>query len=194
MNLAVTVETVLAYQVLVGGGSATGQTLAAVGLAGMEGRSVALLAQCGPAGGQQGFMDRPMRLVAQGAIFGNRWVLPEERPTLVGVAAEAVVVEGDLPQQRLARAPVGVMAIGTIRLTLGDGVARGQLKLRLHLGMAVQADFLGILLAEDHILALVGVVATVAAQVFLMVLTADPQQLVTRVVAAQATGVAHLGV
>ena len=57
MNLAVAVEAVFTQQFWLA--RATGQALTAVGLAGVEGRGVALLAQGGPAGGQQRSLTEP---------------------------------------------------------------------------------------------------------------------------------------
>jgi hypothetical protein len=91
MNLAVAVKAVFTQHVLVGGASR--QPLAAIGLAGVESRRMALLAQGGSPGGQQGFIDRTMGSVTQGAVLCRWRVFPQERAAFVGVAAETVIVD-----------------------------------------------------------------------------------------------------
>ena len=91
MNLAMAVEAVFTQHILIG--TATGQAFTAVGLAGVECRGVALLAQGRPAGGQKRLVDGAMRLVTQAAILRRGRVFPKEGAAFVRVATEAVVVD-----------------------------------------------------------------------------------------------------
>ena len=91
MNLAVAIEAVLAQHILVG--SAPGQTLAAVRLAGVKRRCVALLAKSWSAGGQQGLVNGSVGLVAKAAVFSYWLVLPQEWAALLLVTGKAVLVD-----------------------------------------------------------------------------------------------------
>ena len=190
MNLAVAVKAILTQQILVG--RTARQTLAAVGLAGVEGRCMALLAQGRATRSQQGFVDRTMWPVTQGAIFSRRGVLPQERTSFIRVAAEAVVVERHLFKGRITQAAVGVVAVGATGFALRDGMPRGQVQLRAHLGMAVQAYILRLHIAQNEVFLLVGIVAAVASQVLLLVRAANPGGMFAGVVAGLATGTAYL--
>ena len=59
---------------------------------------VALLAQLWPGLVQQCSMIRAVNVMAQGAVFGGRLVLPQERPSLFGVAAVTVFINRELLQ------------------------------------------------------------------------------------------------
>lgn len=117
--------------------------------------------------------------VAEGTVFGHRGVLPQEGPALFLVTTQAIIIEGYLVQGGLAQAPVRVMAVVTGSFTLGNRVAGGQVQLRTHLRVAVQAHLLRLIVVQGEVALLVGVVAVIAGQVLLLVLTAGPQQLIS---------------
>lgn len=189
MNLAMAVKAVLAQQVLVG--AATGQALTAVGLAGVECRGMALLAEGGPTGDQQRLVDGAMRLVTQTAILRRRGVFPKKGAAFIRVAAETIVIDRNLTQRRMTNTAVGVVAVHAGGLAFRDGVARRKMQLRAHLRVTISANFVGFLFSQHKIFLLVGVMAAVAADVLLFVLAAHPQHLVVIVVAGLATRITH---
>lgn len=189
MNLAMAIKAVLTQQILIG--AATGQALTAVGLAGVECRGMALLAESGSTGGQQRLIDGAMRLVTQAAILRSRGMFPEEGTAFVGVAAETIVIDRNLTQRRMTNTAVGVVAVHAGGLAFRYGVTRRKMQLRAHLRVTIGANFVGFLLAQHKILLLVGVMAAVAADVLLFVLAAHPQHLVVIVVAGLATRITH---
>ena len=94
--LAVTVEAVLAQNILVGGSIACAATV--VLHTGMEGGGMTLLTQEGPACDQQAGVHRAMRFVTGAAIFGYRRVFPQVWAALVVVTAITIVIQGRLYQ------------------------------------------------------------------------------------------------
>src|SRR5206468_8230444 len=81
-------------------GAAAGQRLARPRDRGMVGRRMALLAQQRRRLRQQGAAHRTVRRVAERAVLGDGRMLPEDGSALVGVAAEARLVQRRLVQHR----------------------------------------------------------------------------------------------
>ena len=57
-------------------------------------------------------MVTAVRVVAQGAVFGNGRVLPQERAALLGMTAVTGIVHIGIDQQRVVTSIVRVVAIG----------------------------------------------------------------------------------
>ena len=91
--LAVAIQAIFTQHILVGTATATGKPLSAIGKARMEGRCMALLAKGGTTGAEQPRMDRTVSAVAQGAIFCDRGMLPQERAAFLLMTAQAIVVQ-----------------------------------------------------------------------------------------------------
>ena len=173
VHLAVTVQAVLAQDVLVGG--AARYAAAVISLARVEVGRVTLLAQEGAAGGQQAGLHRTVRVVAVAAILDDRLVFPQVGPALLLVALVAVVVQGGRGQHRFGAGAVGVVAIVTAGAALGDGVARGQFQFCAHAAVAIQALGLRRAGIQRQVIGLVGIVAVGAGKVFLLVGTTGPE-------------------
>ena len=62
-------------------------------------------------------MVTAVRVVAQGAVFGNGRVLPQERAALLGMTAVTGIVQIGIDQQRVVTSIVRVVAIGAGHLT-----------------------------------------------------------------------------
>jgi hypothetical protein len=116
VHLAVAVEAVFAEQVVVG--LAGWQALGAVGLAGVKGGGMALLAQGGTPGSEQAVVDRTVGPVTQAAVFCHRGMFPQEGPAFLLVARQAVVVDRQLHQVRIAQASMGIVAVAAAGFTL----------------------------------------------------------------------------
>ena len=86
----------------------------------MEAIVMALLAQPWRSNPEHSHIVAPVRHVAVQAVFSHGRVLPQEWPTLVGVAAEAVFVNAVLRDQLLGDGPVDVVASGALELPLPD--------------------------------------------------------------------------
>lgn len=128
--------------------------------------------------------------MTQRTVLGHRRMLPKERPAKLLVTIEAVIVEGHLAQGAVAETAVGIVAVAAGGFALRDGMSGRQLQLRANRRMTAQALPLGGAMVEGEVAPAVGIVAAVAGNVFLLVRTASPQQLVAPLVATQALIVA----
>ena len=82
---------------------------------------------------------RSFCVVAEQAVFPDRFVLVEERPLLVGVAAEAEIVNIICTQHHLLAA-VRIVAVVAGHLALTQRVVAGHLEQRLLIGVAACAQ------------------------------------------------------
>ena len=107
----------------------------------MAGRLVTLLTQKRRTHLQHGGVDGSMRVVADGAVLGDRLVRAQERTALVHMAGVAGVVDAVADHQVRADRAVGVMAVRAGHLALGNGVVRGAADLGALRLVAVEAHF-----------------------------------------------------
>ena len=135
----------------------------------MKGRGVTLLAKGRPPGCQQAVIDRAVGSVTQCAVLRHRWMFPQEGTAFFLVAAETIVIQRDLVQGGITQATMRIVAVNAVGFALGDWVARGQLQFGAYLCVTVQAQFLRVGFSPGDILLLVGAMAVVTCQVFLLV-------------------------
>ena len=81
-----------------------------------------------------------MRLVAVRTVFHNRRVFPDERPTALGVAAQAVFVGGALDELRGIGRPMRIVTTSAGNLPFAIRHVRGALQLRPPHLVALQAQ------------------------------------------------------
>ena len=120
VNLGVAVQAVLRQQVRVGG--PPWQAAARGRQTRVERGRMTLLTQERRAGSQQGVIDRSVWLMAVAAVLRDWRMFEQERASLFGMAAVAVVIQGRLSKQGFGAAAVGVMAVHTGGATLFNGV------------------------------------------------------------------------
>ena len=82
-----------------------------------------------------------MGLVAVGAVFHDRRMLPQKWTPAFGMATEAVLVNRALQQLTRIRAAVRIVATGTRNLAFSIRHVRGPLQLRPPHLVALQAQF-----------------------------------------------------
>lgn len=107
----------------------------------MARRLVALLAQKRLPPFQHAGHDGSVRLVTEGAVLGDRLVVPYERTTLFGVAPETSTVDRIAGHKAGPGGPVRVMAGGTGNFSFPDGMTRRLTHLSPLLAVAGYADF-----------------------------------------------------
>lgn len=135
-----------------------------------------------------------MRVVAVGAIFGNRRMLLDERTTFFSVAGIAGLGKAVAFGQFGPCGAVHVVAIRARHLAFRDRVVRWLVDLRTLLLVALVADFGLRGFADDLVLVGVGLVARITGHVRHVVLGAGPQRaLGVLVVAVLADLVSALG-
>ena len=142
------------------------------------------------------FLQQPrirgaMRIMAVGAVFANRLVLPQIRAALVGVAAIAEVGDAHIPQHIGTGRTMGVVAIRADHLALANRVMRVLQGQRTLFGMAGEAHLRLRRLNQHRILGDMDGVAADAGQIVDLMLASDPGGMVAVLVAAQADLVAH---
>ena len=111
-----------------------------LGLRWMTAGVVAGIADAGHADLQQLGIVGAVRFVAVGAVFNDRWVLPQERAAALGVAAQTVLVGSALYQLLGIRASVGIVAAGAGDFAFPVRHVRGALQLRAAHLVALQAE------------------------------------------------------
>lgn len=160
--------------------------------------NVARLAKHRRPHGQELRLVRAVRRVAHDAVLLGRWMLPEERSALVGMAAIAFLVDGIRRDQLLRLRPMNVVATGALQarpqMLIAEQVS-GSLELRLpdvlmageaHLTLSARLE------ERSRALGMVNRVAgntTVARQVML---APPPEHLVLRGLMALEAGFAGL--
>ena len=124
--------------------------------------------------------------MAQAAILRYRWVLKQERPALFAVALQAGGDSGSANQAGMGGAAMGVVAIRTAGFSFFNGVARRQLQLCFHGGMAVDTNINLVAGVQYQVPAGMGLVTLVATNIFLLVCAALPHNATIILVALQA--------
>jgi hypothetical protein len=69
---------------------------------------------------QQSIVDRPMRIMAVGAVFKRRWMRPEKWTPSLGVAGVTIFIDARLFELCRIRRAVRVMAAGTCHLAFAQ--------------------------------------------------------------------------
>ncbi len=90
---------------------------------------------------QQLWIAAAVRLVAVGAVFHHRRVLPQEWPAAFGMAADAVLIDRALQKLARIRAAVRIVATGAGDFALAIRHVRGALQLGPPHLVALQAQF-----------------------------------------------------
>ena len=166
-----------------------GQIAAAVqGLAVVT--AVALLAQEGCAGLEQGRIGRAVGGVAVGAIVGYRAMLPQEWAAFFSMAGIAGLVDAVFYQQLRTGRAMGVMAIGAGHLASSNRVGRDAVCLSALSLVAGEADFrLRGLVQYLVVAAIVVGVATGTGHTLALLLAALPMAALAGLVAGNTSGV-----
>ena len=82
-----------------------------------------------------------MRIMAECAIFLDRWMFPEERASFLGMAVIAGFIDRVFNQKEVVRRTVRIMAIAADHFGFPDRVSGTQVALRFFLDMTAKADF-----------------------------------------------------
>ena len=134
----------------------------------------------------------PCARVAQGAVLGDRRVLPEQRAALFGMAAVAGLVDGRLVQHRHGRRAVRAVAVAAAHQAEAHRMRRRLVEVGALLRVAGHAD-LGLgRLGEHRVVAGVQLVAVGAGELVAVVRADMPGGAGAALVAAEARLVAFL--
>ena len=111
-----------------------------VGTRGVPGLDVALLAESRNPLPQQSRVGGAVRVMAVGAAFDDRRMLPEIRSPLLGMARVTVLVDRIFAQHRRRDAAMRVVAVAARHLVLAEWHVRAAHELRPSRQMALRAD------------------------------------------------------
>ena len=190
VNLGVAVQAVLRQQIRVGGN--TWQAAASSRQTRVESGRVTLLTQERGAGSQHGVIDRPVRLMAVAAVLRDWRMFEQERASLFGVAAVAVVIEGWIGEQGFSAAAVGIMAVRTGCAALLNGVPRPHPGGRPDLGMTLKTKSTDRYVICCRVLVDVDSMALAAGEVGIIMLAAGPPGLFVSTVAGDTGRILYL--
>src|SRR5574337_198707 len=84
----------------------------------VPGLDVALLTEAGNPDLEEPLIGRAVRLVAVRTALNDGRMLPEKRPSFLGVAFITVLVNGILTKQHLRRGPMWVVAVAATHFSL----------------------------------------------------------------------------
>ena len=162
------------------------QVLCHLRQAAMPHRRMAFLTKLRRSSGKQGGLVRAVGHVADHAVLGRRRMLPQERPSFLGMAGDARFVDAVAQGQRLADPTVWVVAIATNQLAVAHRMRRALESVRQHVAVAA-STYLRLFGGHSHRIGLgMDAVAVATREIRLLVRAPRPMHALVGFMASEA--------